>query len=151
MDKIYMQFAESLANLSNLEISTGAAKRNVEEIREELYKHNQDGYAVELSAHAFTNISARLHALTFESKIVYSDVTKPEEPNKSLLIPSQLRAFIISLIANAKINEDFKIKGREYHYNIEMIKWSNSHHMLVLTAIVEENVVKTGYFNWIVR
>ena len=146
-----MQFAEALADLSNLEISTGHARRSVEEIREELYKHNNDGYAVELSAHAFTNISARLHALTCESKIIYDDVTRPDDHNKSLLIPSQLRAFIISLIAKAKIDEDFKHKGREYHYNIEMVKWSNSHHMLVLTAIVEESVVKTGYFNWIVR
>ena len=147
MDKIYRQYAENLAELSTLEESMGVVKRSLAELKDEISEcDDSEGYALELSAHAYSNLLSRLHGLSLESTAVYNDA-------KDLLIPTRLKAFVISLIAKAKEDGNFtKHKGdRELHYNIELNEWSNNTHILVLTVIVEGKVVKTGYFNWIGR
>jgi len=37
----------------------------------------------------------------------------------------------------------------EYHYKIEVKKWSTDNKKLVFVGIVENNVIKTTYFNWV--
>jgi hypothetical protein len=41
-----------------------------------------------------------------------------------------------------------KKDGLEYHYSIKITKWSSDEQSLIFTAVVEDYVIKTGYFNW---
>ena len=157
MDKIYLQYAEVLGDVSTLELELSEKKRALTEIRGELesYKKDDGSYGLDLTAHAFTNITDRLSQLASEYPVIYSDVFNPNQPSRALLWPNNLRAFIISILASAREKKSFQEKpsknttgGKEYHYNVEIKKWSTDREVLIFTAIVESNVVKTGYFNW---
>lgn len=156
-DKIYLQYAETLSSISITELELSEKMRALSEIREELegYKKDDGSFGLDLTAHAFTNISDRLSELASKYPIIYSDVFNPNEPSRALLWPSNLRAFIIGMIASSYGKKEEKpsknTNGKEYHYNVEIKKWSTDTEVLVFTAIVESNVVKTGYFNWELR
>jgi len=157
MDKIYIQYAELLAETSNLELELSRKKRNLEEVRLELNKEvDEDGsYGLDLSAHAFTNLSDRLVCLADSNSVIFNDLMNITDTSKSILWPNNMRAFIIGIIAIAKSKNKLTQKpskntegGTEYHYEIEIEKWGTSKEALVFTAVVESNVIKTGYFNW---
>jgi hypothetical protein len=72
-----------------------------------------------------------------------------------LLLPSKLKSFIITLIADARSKGNFTEErskntngGVEYRYVIEIKKW-NDERSLQMVCIVENGNVKTGYFNWV--
>jgi hypothetical protein len=153
--KIYLQYAELFSDISISELELNEKKRNLEEVKEEL-KQNPD-FGLDLTAHAFTNISDRLSALASENSVIFSDVFNPQNPHKALLWPNNLRSFIIGMIANARSKGDpikkpsKNSQGDEYQYDIEIKKWGNDKTSLIFTTIVESNMVKTGYFNWMDR
>jgi len=157
-EKIYLQYADILSQTAILEFQLNEKKRALEEMKDELDKDKftDGGFGLELSAHAFTNISSRLSALAVENIVIYKDVMNSENQADSLIWPSNMKAFVIGMIANARQKKEFEIKdsknrdgGKEFHYEIEIKTWSNSKSALVFIAIVESNVIKTGYFNWI--
>ena len=157
-DKIYLQYAELFSDISITELELNEKKRSLEEIKEELSRDSDKSLGLDLTAHAFTNISDRLSALASENGIVYADVFNPNNPSKAILWPNNLRSFIIGMLANERSKGRYVEKpsknnngGTEYHYDIEIKKWSNERSALVFTAIVESNMVKTGYFNWVDR
>lgn len=135
-----------------MELELSEKMRTLSEIKQEL-EINGTCYGMDLTAHAFTNISDRLAELASKHPVIYSDVFSPNEQSRALLWPNNLRAFIISMLASAYEKNHFEEKssksnGKEYHYNVEIKKWSNDKEVLIFTAIIESNVVKTGYFNW---
>lgn len=157
MDKIYLQYAEVLSDVSTLELELSEKKRALNEIRSELESCRKDdgSYGLDLTAHAFTNITDRLSQLAYEFPVIYNDVFNPNQPSRALLWPSNLRAFIISILASSREKKSFQEKpskntagGKEYHYNAEIKKWGTDKKVLIFTAIIESGVVKTGYFNW---
>jgi len=151
----YLEFAEMITELSSMEIKIHNMRRGVEDLKAELSGPNSDGgYGIELSAHAFKQISERLENLAFGNSAIYSDVFKNEKC-ETLLLPSNLKSFIITMIADARKKGNFvkeKSKnssgGIEFRYTIEMSKWSNDK-LLEFICIVENGNVKTGYFNWV--
>jgi hypothetical protein len=158
MDKIYLQYAEIFSEVSLLELELSEKRRALSEVRSELEKHPAGNFGLDLTAHAFTNITDRLSGLASEFPVIYNDVFNPGEPSRALLWPSNLRAFIISMLASANSKKQFSEKpsknnagGKEYHYDIEIKKWSTDRDILLFTAIVEDSVIKTGYFNWVGR
>jgi hypothetical protein len=158
IEKIYLQYAEMSGDISATELELSEKKRSLEEIKNELLSTGDGGVGLDLTAHAFTNISDRISSIAAENVSIYADVFNPSNPSKAILWPNNLRAFIISMIANARSKGSFTEKqsrsskeGTEYKYDVEIKKWSNDRSVLVFTAIVESNVVKTGYFNWVDR
>ena len=154
-DKLYLQYAELFSDISITELELNEKKRNLEEIRDELSNESDGSVGIDLTAHAFTNISDRLSVLASENGSVYADVFNPGNPSKAILWPNNLRSFIIGMLANERSKNKQIEKpskntngGTEYHYDIEIKKWSNEKASLIFTAIVESNMVKTGYFNW---
>lgn len=151
----YLEFAELLSELSESELKIRNMRRIVDEIKEELAQPGNDGsYGLELSAHAFRQISERLETLSLENIAIYKDVFK-ESKSEWLLLPSNLKSFIITLLADARKKGNFiqdKSKntpdGIEYRYTIDIKKWSNDK-MLQLVCIVENNYIKTGFFNFV--
>jgi len=155
MEKIYMQYAETFSSISSLEFQLSEKRRALEEIREELMSDKDGGFGIELSAHAFTNIANRLSDLASENPIIHKAVMNIERPERCLLWPSNMKSFIIGMIANARYKNEFKIEkskntddGQEYHYEIEIKSWGTTRHSLYFIGIVEGVTIKTGYFNW---
>lgn len=151
----YLEFAELLSELSTLELKMHNMRRIIDEIRGELSGSESDGgYGTDLSAHAFKQISERLERLAFENIVIYNDVFKAEK-SETLLLPSNLKSFVITLIADARKKGNFSREkskntpdGTEFRYTIEIQKWSDDK-TLQFVCIVENNNVKTGYFNWV--
>jgi hypothetical protein len=159
-EKLYLQYAELLSEISIAELEMNEKKRALSELKTELDKDREvDGsLGLEVTAHAFTNIAERLAILASENPAIHADVMNVKEPSKAILWPSNLKAFVIGTIANAKLKKNYTEKPsrnspgkKEYHYEIELNKWGTDSEELHFTAVVENNVVKTGFFNWYER
>jgi len=154
LEKLYMEFAEMYSSINEAENDLSNKKRLMEEIKKSLTSSDSNGsYAVEISAHAYKQISERIEAISKENMKIYQDVMKPGSPGEGLLIPSNLKSFIFTSIAAAQQSKEFtmekskKTGGSEFHYNINIKQWSGERN-LIFTVIVENGFVKTGYFNW---
>ena len=60
------------------------------------------------------------------------------------------------MISKALNDGSYKAKksrsgGTEYTYTVTVHKWSKEDSLLQFVAIVEKNVIKTGYFNWVAQ
>jgi len=154
MDNKYLDFAKVLDSLTNLEKDISNKKRALQSIKEELCSEESDGsYGVDVSDHAFKQIAERLERLAMDKSVIYRDVIKPNDPHDSLLLASNMKSFIITMLANAKSKGNFKEEeskggGKEFRYTIDMKKWSDDK-TLRFVAIVENNKIKTGFFNWV--
>jgi len=152
----YIQFAETLNELLSLERSIRNKRRLMESLKKDLDPSECDGsFATDFTAHAFKQLSERLEELALENPKIFKDVFPDGSPSESLLLPSNLKSFIITLIADARKKGHFKEEeskntsgGVEYRYTIDMRKWSNDK-TLQLVVIVENNCIKTGFFNWV--
>lgn len=153
-DKKYIEYAELMTSISATESDLDNKRRRLNDIKSEL--SYMDGiYGLELSAHAIANISSRIEHLARENSHIYIDVMNHEDPTKSLIWPSNMKSFIISIIAHAKSKGDYNERKsrnnpdhKEYHFDIEIGKWRLDNKKLNFIAIVESNIIKTGYFNW---
>jgi len=151
----YLQYAELMTELSNEEIKLSNLKRTIEDLKAELDNPDSDGsFGLEISAHAYKQLSERLYALTLESSTIKNDVFK-ENQIEGLLLPNNLKCFIITLLADAKKKGNYtkeksknSANGYEFRYTINMTKWSNNKN-LQLICIIECSNIKTGYFNWV--
>ena len=148
----YRDYAKTYHEVVDLSRTLSTKKRELDVLTNEL---SQDGkYGLELSSHAMAQISERLEDLTNDNQIIYDDVIKPHSPQDSLLIPSNLKSFVISLLSKA-IDENLVEKrsarsgGSDYHHIIKIKKWTSGKKVIEFTCIVENNVVKTGYFNYV--
>ena len=156
MDDVYLEYAKELSELGGLEMQLSELRRSIEDKKTSLLSNQGDGsHGVEISAHAFKQISERLELLAFDYDIIYRDFINIENPSQSKSIPSNLKSFVLTLIAQAKKKGSFSKEpsknttgGFEYRYNIEIKKWSDAKNTLLFTCIVENNNIKTGYFNW---
>jgi len=119
---------------------------------------DSDGsYGIEITSHAFKQIAERLEALALENSKIYKDAFNSEDPSRSYLLPSNLKAFVVTMIANARKKGNFsKEQSRgnsgnvEYHYTVIIKDWGGDNgKQLEFTGIVENNHIKTGYFNWV--
>ena len=149
----YEQYAEISSEIVEKESRISQLKRLSKDLEESLAAY--PSCATSLSAHASTNIAERLATLASENALIYTDVFNKNNPGDSLIWPSQMKVFVIKLISHSFAKGEAVEKpsknggGKEYHYNIELKKWSNPDKALIFTAIVEGGVVKTGYFNWV--
>jgi len=153
----YNDFARIFNEVVSLELTLATNKRSLEDMRSIIKEEDKEGkIGLDFSAHAIRQIQERLEILANESSSVYEDVFNTETPERSIIWPSNTRAFIIGMMAKAAENdgvtqESSRSNGSscEYHYKIEIRKWSTADKKLVFVGIVENNIIKTAYFNWI--
>ena len=154
LNSIYIQYAEMLSSIINTEKELHDKKKVLKDLKDKFNSNECDGgYGVEISAHAFRQIAERLESLAMGSSVIYKDVFNPDNPSRSLLLPSNMKSFIITSLANARSKGLFQIEpskdnGNEFRYTIDIRKWSGSK-TLQFVSIVENNNVKTGFFNWV--
>lgn len=154
LEDIYLDYAEAYSELISMESQIHNRRRLVDELKIHLTSPESDGsFGVEISAHAFKQISERLEELAMQSTAIYSDVFK-NDPQESLMTPSNLKSFIITTLANAHKKKHFSRErsknsaGVEFRYIIDIKKWSGDK-TLQFVVIVENNYIKTGFFNWV--
>ena len=155
VEDTFIKFAETLSDVSSLEIHLHNQVRNLEAVRKEVLDKCQDGSCcLDLSAHAYKQVSERLAAIAFENTPVYNDVFRTDSPSESLLVPSKLKSFIITMLSKARkkgwYSEDQSKNsdGKEYRFTVDIHKWSTDRR-LQFVGIVENHVLKTGFFNWV--
>lgn len=108
-----------------------------------------------LSDHALAQIMNRLEDLTAQSSSAYNILFNSDVNIKdSLFIPSNLKTFIFNSMKNALTNNTYKSKksksgGVEYIFNIYIPEFDTEDKKCVLTMIVENSTIKTGFFNLI--
>lgn len=150
----YLQYAEVLSEISEIENKLSNKQRLLEDLRQDLIDKNDPSICIIITDHAYRQASERLDVLSRESTQIFKDVVSPENQSKSLLRPSNIQAFLIGMIAQAhsakKVSEAESKSGNgvEYRYNIEIKKWSTNEKKLFFIGIVENSVIKTCYFNW---
>lgn len=155
VSETYIELAESLSELIDLESKIYNRKRLFDKLKQDLLTRDDKGSCgKEFSASGFRIISEGLEKKALESHIVYNDVFKEGDPTASLLNPSNLKSFVITLMADAHKKGNFKEKpskndknGVEFKYTIEMKKWKGEKN-LRFEVIVENGFIKTGFFNW---
>jgi len=109
-------------------------------------------YPTSLTDHAFHQIIDRLEELSLKYDVVYNDImTKPVYD--SIFLPSKLREFVfdkvcVSIKDDTKTSKKSRSGGVEYIFNVHMDNWNiGGGKHITFSVIVENNVVKTGYFN----
>ena len=152
----YMDYAEILSQLTECELKAQNLRRLADDLKASL---SSDEYGkrcgLMLTDHAFKNLSERLEKLAMENTLIWNEVHNKSSKSECLLWPSNLKCFIITLLADAHKKGNLSrersknnVGGWEYRYSIDINKWSDDK-TLQLTCIVENNMVKTGYFNWV--
>ena len=153
-DKVYLQYAELYSEAVSLRNDLNEKERGLGEMKKFLEENSEECIAIEFTAHALANISERLTDLANAHPQIYEDVMDARKVKESLLWPANMKAFIISMIANAHSKGYYKkmpsknTGGSKYKYDIEIKKWTDGERVIVFTAIVENRTIKTGYFNW---
>lgn len=154
MDDKYLEYAEALNELLSSEMKIRNMRRLCEELKAELTAPDNFGsYGLELTGHAFKQISERLETLAMENPIIYKDVFKKVDTD-CLLLPSNLKTFIITILAGARkeggVSEERSRNGSgsEFRYTANLTKWSVDRN-LQFVCIVENNCIKTGFFNFV--
>lgn len=152
---VYVQYAETYSESITLKGTLHNCERMLEELKASLTSPESDGgFGVEVSAHAFKQISERLEELASQNKAIYDDVFRRDEPLASLILASNLKSFIITTLANAHKKGNFSKEksknssGVEFRYIVDINKWSGQK-TLQFVVIVENNYIKTGFFNWV--
>jgi len=104
-----------------------------------------------LSAHAYTRVSNRLEELTTKNPKTYKDIMTGD--NKySLFIPSNLNKFIfdkvkVALKGGHITKKKSRSGGDEFIFDIRIPEWDYEDKECVLSMAVENNNIKTCYFN----
>lgn len=150
--QLYIDYAETLSGVGSLEKELHNKRRLMEDLKNNL-SDSDGGFGTEVSAHAFRQISERFEELALENSVIHDDVFKPNSPQESLLLASNLKSFIITLLANARQKGDYKKEnaangGTEFRFIVDIKKWSGNK-TLQFVGIVQNNVIKTGFFNWV--
>jgi len=139
-------------------VQNNEAKMNITKTTNELNAitldiNNNNSYPTSLTDHAFNQICDRLEELSLKYSVVYSYISSVDVWD-SLFVPSILRKFVFESVYNAIKNNSVVSKksrsgGIEYIYNDNMTDiWAiGNNKEITFSIIVENNVVKTGYFN----
>ena len=154
LEDLYIEFAELTHQINDTTRDFKNKKKALDKIKDNFNTPESDGsFAIEFSDHAFKQISTRLEELMSENEMANKDILRSDNKSDSLILPSNLESFIITLLATSRKNKNFKKQksksgGTEYHIFSDIKRWS-SDKVLQFVGIVENNTLKTGFFNWV--
>jgi hypothetical protein len=111
-------------------------------------------YGMEITGHGFKQIAERLEELATDHVHIYKDVFVKDDPFDMLLIPTNLKMFVFNILREAeRLGDKWRSKssakgGIEYVYTMEIKKWCKGKNRCTFTCIIEDNNIKTGYFDY---
>jgi hypothetical protein len=151
LKKKYLEHAKAINDFNDTRFQEANTRSTIRNLRDELAHFGNGAFGLEISDHAYAQIHQRVGELMIEHPHIWDDVNK--KASESIVLSVNFIAFIITLLAAAydkgSVEEKEARKGGiEYHYSIEIPQWSNENGSLEFTAIVQNGVVKTGFFNW---
>ena len=107
------------------------------------------GIPLELSSHAYHRAATRIQQMSIRNIAVYNDVVIIGK--NQLYTPVNLSIFILENINEARINNSFTVTGNEesknFKYESEISPWSGDGGKVTMVSVVQNNVVKTVFFN----
>lgn len=156
LDEIYQQYTEALTEKTEMDAQIKNLSRLVDDLNKQITEGDVNGeYGLTLTAHAANNTSKRLESLAAESSVIFRDVMNTDNPPMSLIWPSNVESFVLGMLSKARTAGEYTVEqsknsGKsEYHYNIEVKNWNSDNKRLIFTGIVENNNIKTCFFNWV--
>ena len=147
-------YAKALSSINDLEHEIARLSRNKSDIEDAVQSSGEDtsgGIALFITDHGFTQIVERFEKAIRMDCDAY-DKLYNKNVSESILTPSNFKAFIITILAQAYNDNNYGYeshKGGQYRYNIEISSLSNENTTLEFISIVKDNKVITGYFNWV--
>ena len=147
-------YAKALASINDLEHEVARLSRERSDIEGYVRDSSDNGWdaiALFITDHGFTQIMERFEKAIRMDCEAY-DKLYNQNVSQSIITPSNFKSFIITILAQAYKNEDYNYepqKGGQYRYSIEINSLSNDYNILEFIAIVRDNKVVTGYFNWV--
>jgi hypothetical protein len=156
IDTLFENYALNEAELSEAERRAYNLRRLADDMKKEILALDKDGScAIEFSDHAFKRIAEHIESLAMQRTDIFIKVFRSDSPVESVVAPSILKTFILALMAKArkdgrvtKLPSKKNAGSFEYHHIIEIEDWSDEDRRLIFTGIVENNKLKTGFFNW---
>jgi hypothetical protein len=153
IEDLIVEYARIYSNAVDKEHELAKANRDViehEGILSELDVPN--AAPINISDHGFAQISTRFESAIAKSPIAYNYVYKAKE-GESLISPSNLKAFILTIMSKAFYDGDYKKetdRGRaiQYRYTIKLYKMSDEEKSLSFVGIIKNSTIVTGFFNW---
>ena len=155
MKEKYITLVKLLKKIDDSKALTSSMEEEVEQLEEEIINSdsNNGAFPLLVTDHAIAQTLERLEALMRRSPRARRDIGERDFEN-SLLLHSNLRHFILIMVVRA--TEDNSVrprksrgggKGTEYVYTVNLHKWKTRDKSLNMSIIVENNTVKTCYFN----
>jgi len=149
----FIKFAEDLDDLQIMTSKIRVLTQEVTAAKKE-FESNPE-FATSVTTHAAARASERIQAMAEEQPELFSDVINMKNPTMSLSLVANIRVFLISVLANAHADGKYSVgpsksnEGKvEYKYVVNINKWVFDKRRIELVAIVEDNNVKTVFFNW---
>ena len=153
----YEKFVEVKRNIATLEKKVRDNKKYLNTIINELKSEgkNSGRFALDISGHGFKQIYEKLEVMASDYDSIFRIVYNPDNPSEALIASTNLKVFIFTMLAKAEKEHKWKSKksqnnknGIEYVYTVEVERWKQGNRKCLFTAIVENNNIKTGYFDW---
>jgi hypothetical protein len=156
LDALYKQYAEAFSEKAEMDSKIKNLTRLVDDLKSQIKEKDIAGeFGLSMTAHASSQIAKRLELLASESSKIFNDVMNTSNPSESLIWPTNMESFILGILSKARSSGQYTVEnsknssGKEYHYNIEIKDWAMENRKLIFTGLVENNNIKTGFFNWV--
>ena len=152
MNDKYIEWVKLLSEITDEKKVTVRKINKAEALQRDIVE-GEDGdiLPIKITDHAMTQIHRRLADLANKSPKAFDDIMN-KTADASLLDPDNLECFIFTMVSKAYGDNSIKKKksrsgSTEYVFNVNISKWKTKNKELVFSMMVENNVVKTGFFN----
>lgn len=151
----FLEYARNVERLSVLGAETRQLRWRIDAM--ELLLKDTPAFPTQVSEHAAMRAMERVHAYAESCKELFDEVVNVMDPAMSLSLPQNMKSFILGVLAQAYVDKRYveqqsqsnkSINGIEWKYIVKVPSWVFGNRYIELVACVEDNVVKTVFFNW---
>lgn len=152
MDKgFFLEYARNCDRLRMLQVEVRKLGWRVQAMAAELKTVPE--FPTTVSDHAALKATERIQEFADTCQELFSEIVNAIEPDMSLSLIANMKAFVIKILADAYVNKRFvaqqsKTGSTEWKYIYNVPGWEFSGRAIEIVACVEDNVVKTVFFNW---
>ena len=151
----FVDYAAAVAAIQDAKVMVSAATSRLAESAELVEADVNPAFAMHVTQHAATRAVSRLNECAVTEPKIMCDLVNQEHPERSLAIIENMHTFLITVLAHAFESGSYvevpsrNNKGKsEYKYTTPVVKWIFKNKRLDICAHVEDNAVKTVYFDW---
>lgn len=148
MDK-YTSYIAKLKNRHHPDSEYYKEGRYMQELVSNIQEEDDGGLPLFISAHAFHRAYIRIEELMALHKSVYDNIA---HSNNSIFLPSNMVSFLYDYILHAKLSNNYQKTARgdggyKFKYWNYINDWSDDDYKIELVVFIEDNTLKTVFFN----